>query len=138
MGLVLHVLDALLTSNSLLDALPGPRVRPCPLAANRQVPAMPHPAITLDVLQSANVLLNGTAQLTLRQDFLVEIAVDLRDIIVGQFRRLHARIDAHLMAQPECDLLSDTVQVRQRNIDELVVRNIDTLDTRHRSSPNLD
>ena len=82
--LVLHVLDALLAGDRLLHAFARAGICPRALTAHWQITAMPHTAITLDVLQPTNVLLNRTPQLALGQNLFVEIAVDLGDIVVRQ------------------------------------------------------
>src|SRR5262249_21431651 len=75
-------LPLLLARHRLPGALPRPRVRPRPLAAHRQAPAVPAPAVAADLLQALDVLRDHAAQRALDDVALVDDRVDPRELVL--------------------------------------------------------
>src|ERR1700685_2260965 len=135
--LVTHLLDALLAGNCLLHALARPRVGSSALAAHRQTPAMPQAAVAVNLAQPRNILLHAAAELAFDDDFLVEIRVDPRDLILGQLDSFAGGID--FQGKTHLDRLgaTDAVQISQRDVGRFSVRKVDTLNTRHSLAPPI-
>ena len=79
-----HFLDALLAGDRLARALPGPRVGPGPLAADRQPLAVPQTPIAADVAQPGDALLDLAAELAFHRVFVVQQRGQLGQLVLGQ------------------------------------------------------
>src|SRR5262245_36785032 len=128
-----EVLHALLPGDRLARALAGPGVRLAALAADREVPAVPGPAVAANVFQPLDVRSLGSAQGPFDQVFPVEDGRDPGDLVVGQFLGPPLRVDAGLVTQPQGKSRPDPSQVAKANVGRLVRRQVNALDTGHGS-----
>src|SRR5262245_46082271 len=95
-GLALHLCD-LLARDRLAGALPRARVRPRPLAAHRQVAAVPRPAVARDLLQPLDVLLEEPAQRALDRVALVDDRVDAAELVLAEVLDLQVLRDVRVL-----------------------------------------
>src|SRR5690606_28200665 len=72
-----------------------------------------------------------TPQSPLDNQFIVQQIIDPLNVVVTEITRLRTRIDLQLLADLDRSRLPHTVQVLQRNVGRLVVRDVDTLNTWH-------
>src|SRR5262245_1723931 len=122
--LTTHFLDALLAGNRLARALAGAGVGARALAADRQTAAVAQTAVTANVAQPGDVLLNLSAQRTFDRVFAVEQSGDAREFLVAQLLGAALGIDAGLFAQAQGQGRPDAVKVTQRNVRRLVVGDV--------------
>src|SRR5687767_3239175 len=108
-GSVPQVLDALFAGDGLADALAGTGVRLRALAADGQALAVTQAAVAADVAKPRDVLLDAAAEGTLDHEVLVEVAVDLGDLVLGQRARLAAGVDVEVVAHLDRVLMTDTI-----------------------------
>jgi hypothetical protein len=101
------------------------------LAADRQVAAMPQPAIAAQILETFDVERNLAPQVALDDVVAVDHFADLQDLGVGELRHPPLRRQMHLLHDLPGDLRADAVDVLQRDQDALVGRDVDTSDTGH-------
>src|SRR5207244_2882964 len=101
------------------------------LAAGRQAAAVAEAAVRADVAQPGDVLLHLAAERALDGVLAVEQRGQPADLFVGEFLGPPLRVDAGLLAQAQGQRRPDAVDVAQRNVGRLVVRNVHALDTRH-------
>src|ERR1700686_2261412 len=128
----------LLTENLLLrchraapGALAGARVGVRPLAAHRQVPAVPDPAVGLNFDQAADVQLNLLAEIAFHAAFFFDFLAKMVDFIFGQVANLFRMIDPRLFRELLRALLPDAVDRGQSDPKALLRRKIYTCDTCH-------
>ena len=126
-----HVLDTLFTGHSLLGPFSRPCIRLSVLTANRQTTSVPNPAITLNTLQAGDILLRLTAELPFDHEPGVQMGVQTLNIIVGQFTSATLRVEAEAPTDPDRRRLTHPVQLLQRDVRRLVIRNVDTEYARH-------
>src|SRR6267143_376953 len=112
-------------------ALPGARVGVRPLAAHRQVPAVPDPAIRLNFNQPADVHLDLLAEIAFHAAFLFDGLAKMIDFIFGQVPNLLGGINSGLGREPLCALLPNAVDRGQPDPKALLRRKIYTCDTCH-------
>src|SRR5467141_2628215 len=129
---------ALLAQNLLLGrhraaprTLAGARVGVRSLAAHRQVPAVPDPAIGLNFDQPADVHLNLLAEIAFHAAFFFDFLAKMVDFIFGQVANLLRVIDARFFRELLRALLPDTVDRGQPDPKALLRRKIYTCDTCH-------
>src|SRR5712672_719750 len=101
------------------------------LAADRQVAAMPKPAIAAEILQPLDVELDVAPQVALDHVIAIDHLADLQHFLVGQLRHPPLLRNVHLVHDLLRLLGADAMDVLQRDHDALVGRNIDTSDTGH-------
>src|SRR5262245_61289527 len=89
--------------------------------------------ITVNVLQSLNVLLHLPAKLAFYRVFSVQQTGQSRDLIFGQFFGSSLRIDIRLFAKSKRQRGPNAIQVSQRNMRGFVSRKIHTKDSGHSS-----
>src|ERR1700694_815512 len=89
--------------------LAGARVGVRSLAAHRQVPAVPDPAIGLNFDQPADVHLNLLAEIAFHAAFFFDFLAKMVDFILGQVANLLRVIDACLCRALSRALLPDTI-----------------------------
>ena len=124
-------LGLLLARDRLAGALPRPRVRPRPLAANRQAPAMPGPAVALDLLQALDVLRDHPAQRPLDHVVLVHDRVDARQLIFGDVLDPGLRIHARFLQDLVGERFADVEDVGQRDPCLFVGGDFNAIDARY-------
>jgi len=95
---------------------------------------VPEPTIRVDVLQSLDARRNAPTQVTF-DDELLDLTAKVRDLVFGQVLDPHVRRDPGLRNDVGGSGMPDAVHVRQRNLDALVARQVDSGYTRHASSP---
>ena len=120
-------------TDRLAGTLACARVGLCALTADRKTAQMTHAPITFDALKALKVHSDFSSQITLDNIFAILDSVnDLRELLLSEILRPDAGIDIG----PREDFLriarTDAVNVAQRNVRRLIIRNIDTENTRHR------
>src|SRR6266566_1837395 len=111
--------------------LAGARVGVRSLAAHRQVPAVPDPAVGLNFDQPADVHLNLLAEIAFHAAFFFDFLAKMIDFIFGQVANLLRVIDARLFRELLGALLPDAVDRGQPDPKALLRRKIYTCDTCH-------
>jgi hypothetical protein len=126
-----HFLDALLPGNGFARTFSGSGIRLGSLTADGQAAAMSRTAIAVDVFQPLDILLNLATQRSFNGVVTVEDRGQSGQVVVAQFLCLALGIDAGLIAQMQSRGRTDAVDVAQRNMCGLIVRDVHTQDTRH-------
>src|SRR2546427_1998356 len=111
--------------------LAGARVGVRSLAAHRQVPAVPDPAVGLDFDQPADVHLNLLAEIAFYAAFFFDFLAKMVDFIFRQVANLLRVIDIRLTRELFCALLPDAIDRGQPDPKALLRRKIYTCDTCH-------
>tara|TARA_R110002072_G_scaffold299403_3_gene474890 strand:+ start:39794 stop:40078 length:285 start_codon:yes stop_codon:yes gene_type:complete len=93
---------------------------------NGQASTVTEAAVAVDLLQSRNVLHVLTTQSTFHNEVLLQVGSDGRDLIVLQVFRSNIPIDRELSECLAGSVLANAIQVLKRNIDALLVRDINT------------
>src|SRR5215475_3952571 len=119
----------LLAGDRLRRSLAGARIGVGALSADRQVAAMPQPAIAAEILQPLDVELDLAPQIALDDVVAVDHLADLQHFLVGELRHPPLRRDVHLVHDLLGLLAPDAMDVLQRDHHALVGRNVDTSDT---------
>src|SRR5260370_3930534 len=129
---------ALLAENFLLRrnrtaprSLAGARVGVGALAAHRQVPAVPDPAVGLNLNQPADVHLNLLAEIAFHAAFFFDFLAEMIDFIFRQVANLLRVIDIRLGGEFLRALLPDAIDRGQPDPKALLRRKIYTCDTCH-------
>src|SRR6266404_1796142 len=129
---------ALLAQDLLLRcdrAAPRPLAGACvsvrSLAAHRQVPAVPDPAVGLDFDQPADVHLNLLAEIAFHTAFFFDFLAEMVDFIFRQVANLLGVIDIRLGRELLRALLPDAIDRGQPDPKALLRRKIYTCDTCH-------
>src|SRR5438270_195801 len=92
---------------------------------------MPDAAVTVDLLEALDVLMNLAAQRTFDGVLAVEDAGDAGDVLVAQILGAPLRVNAGLGADLQTGGRADAVDEAQRDVCRLVVWKVHTQDTRH-------
>src|SRR6266478_3841436 len=111
--------------------LAGARVSVRSLAAHRQVPAVPDPAVGLDFDQPADVHLNLLAEIAFHTAFFFDFLAEMVDFIFRQVANLLRVIDIRLGGELLRALLPDAIDRGQPDPKALLRRKIYTCDTCH-------
>ena len=121
----------LLRDRALARAFPRACVGASPLAARRQVAAVPEPAIAADLHQPLDVHRDFLAEVALDATHFFDHAADLPHVVLGEV--LDADVGAHTRLAEDVagPLAADAVDVGESNLDPLRARKIDACDTRH-------
>jgi len=106
-----QLLHALLAGDRLTGAFPGTSIGPCPLASNRKMRPMAHPAIAADVLESGDVRLQGASKLALNLVVSVDDAADPGDLLFSEVLGLRANRDLRFLQDIKRELRADSVNV---------------------------
>src|SRR6266851_6236513 len=101
------------------------------LAAHRQVPAVPDPAVGLNFDQPADVHLNLLAEIAFHTAFFFDFLAEMVDFIFRQVANLLRVVDIRFRCKPSCALLSDAIDRGQPDPKALLRRKIYTCDTCH-------
>src|SRR5581483_1380885 len=124
-------LRLLAASDRLLRALARARVRLRPLPVHRQAAAVADPAVRADLDEALDRLLPLPAQVALDLVVLVDVALELRDLLVGEVPDLGVGRQAERCADLARGRLADAVDVGQPDLEPLLVREVHTRDTCH-------
>src|SRR6266404_1781237 len=128
-----HLLRLLPAADRLLRALPRARVRLRPLAVRRQPAPVAEAPVGADLGEALDRLLALAAEVTLDLDLGVDVVAEPRDLVVGEVADLRVGREA----ERGCDLarrrLADAVDVRQPDLEPLLVRQVDSGDARQLS-----
>src|SRR6478672_10609554 len=119
----------LAASDGLLRALAAARVRLRPLPVHRQAAPVADPAIRPDLAETLDRLLPVAAQVTLDLEFRVDVVAELRDLFVRQVLDLRVRVEPELCGDLARRRLADPVDVRQPDLEPLLVRKVDSRDS---------
>jgi hypothetical protein len=92
---------------------------------------MPHAAVAFDVSQSADVLRHLASEGAFDRIIALQQRGNPRDLFFVEVAGLALHVDAGLVAQLASHLFAYPVQVLERKENLLVIRNIDTEQTRH-------
>ncbi len=130
-GRLPQILDALLAGDGLLWSLAGPGVGPGSLASHRQILAVTRPPERADVLEPLDVLLNGSAKLTLDDVVVIEQVRDPSEFIVAQLAGRHVGTDFCPVADLAGKSRPHAIQVAERNISSLIRGDVNTQQSRH-------
>src|SRR5258705_9192010 len=131
-NLTLLAQDLLLGRNRAAPRpLAGARIGVRSLAAHRQVPAVPDPAVGLDFDQPADVHLNILAEIVFHAAFFLDFLAKMFDFIFRQVANLLRLIDIRLGRELFCALLPDAIDRGQPDPKALLQRKIYTCDTSH-------
>src|SRR5580765_954937 len=132
MGLVLSSLPQdLLVGDGLARPLARTRVAARALAADRQAAAVPQAAVAEDLLQAVDVLHHLAAQHALHGVVLLEVVRDRRDLVVLEVLRARVGPDRQFLEDLVRRRQADAVDVRQRDLDALLVGDVDAEETWH-------
>lgn len=119
-------------SHSLADiAANGPGIRFRSLSACREILLVTRSTVTADLLQALDILLHLMAQLALDMVFLFHGLAQLIRHSLDQVLRTDIAIDTELIQDFLTRRPTDTVNIRQGNLDALVIRDVDTCDSYH-------
>src|SRR6059058_2475260 len=118
----------LAASDGLLRALSTARVRLRPLPVHRQAAPVADPPIRPDLAEALDRLLPVTAQVTLDLEVRVDVVAELRDLLVRQVLDLRVRVELELRGDFARGRLADPVDVRQPDLEPLLVRKVDSGD----------
>src|SRR6267378_3795176 len=131
-NLTLLAQDLLLGRNRAAPRpLAGARVGVRSLAAHRQVPAVPDPAVGLNFDQPADVHLNLLAEIALHAAFFFDFLAKKVDFIFRQVANLLRVIDARLFRELLRAFLPDAIDRGQPDPKALLRRKVYTCDTCH-------
>ncbi len=123
---------AFLHTDGLLAALAGSRVGRGALPAHRQAAAMAYSTITLDRLQTLQVLLDFPAQIPFHGNpAFIDGVGDRRKLLVGQFARPDARIDSRPPENLVTGRQTDTVNKTERRFDAFFIGNFNSENSGH-------
>src|SRR6185312_2112527 len=101
------------------------------LPVHRQAAPMPDAAVRADLGEPLDRLLPVAAQVSLDLDVRVDEVAELRDLFVGQVLDLRVRAEAELGGDLPRGRLADPVDVRQPDLEPLLIREIDSGDACH-------
>src|SRR5439155_15697703 len=123
----------LAAADGLLRALACARVRARALAVHRQAAPMADAAIRPDLGEPLDRLRALTPKVALDLEVLVDVLAKPRDLLVGEVADLRVGIEAERDRDLAGARLADPVDVRQPDLEPLLVGEIDSGDSRHAS-----
>src|SRR6266511_3864104 len=118
----------LAAADGLLRALARARVRLRPLAVDRQAAAVTDAAVRADLAESLDGLRPRAAQIALDLEIRVDVLAQLRHFLVGEVLDLRVGRETELGADLLRGRLTDPVDVRQPDLEPLLIRKIDSGD----------
>jgi hypothetical protein len=121
-------------SGWITSRLTGPGVRPGALTTDRKALAVTEAAIAADVAKTRDSLLNLTTELSFHDVLVVEEGGDLGEIVFGKIASTLVGADPGSLADLVGEERADPVDIAQRDHGALVVRDVNTEDTRHPSN----
>ena len=99
--------------------------------------AMTDAAVRADLLQALDGLRAVTAQVAFDLEVLVDVLPQLRDLVVGEVANLRVRVEAERGRDLARRRLADAVDVRQPDLEPLLVREVHSCDACHLTLPLL-
>src|SRR5690606_41990194 len=111
-------------------------VRARALTAQRQPAPVAYPTVAAEIHQPLDIHRRLAAQIALDRELRDHVA-QLRDLGLGEVFDLRRRIDSRRLARAQRPAAADAVDVRQRDRDVRVDRDIDSRNACHRSALNL-
>src|SRR5579864_1655282 len=122
----------LLRDRSLARTLTSAGVRMRALPANRQVAAVPKPAVRAYFDEALDVHRNFLAQIALDHSFRLDHRTDAVDLFFAEVLDLFHGVHFGLVENVAGARLPNAVDIRQRNVDVLLARKIDACNTCHK------
>src|SRR5262249_33682935 len=113
------------------------RVRLRALTVHGQPAPVADAAIAADLLKALDGLLPLTAQVALHLQLRVDVALELRDLGISQVAHLRVGREAERSANLARRRLPDAVDVRQPDLEPLLLRDVDAGDACHLALPLL-
>src|SRR5919198_5383700 len=92
---------------------------------------MPDAAVGADLAEPLDRLRAVAAQIAFHLDVLVDVVAELRDLVLGEVANLRVGIEAERCSDPARRRLADAVDVRQPDLEPLLVGEIDACDACH-------
>src|SRR3954449_9184750 len=92
---------------------------------------MTDPSVRTDLGEPLDRLLPVPAQVTLDLELRVDVVAELRDLFVGEVLDLRVGVEAELRGDLAGGRLADPVDVRQPDLEPLLVRKVDSGDACH-------
>src|SRR5207244_7063301 len=114
------LLRLLSSTDGLLRAFAGPRVRLRPLAVHGQAAAVPDPAVGADLGEPLDRLRALAPKVALDVEVLVDVVAELRDLLVGEVADLRVKGEPELTTDLPRGRGSDPVDVAQPNTEALL------------------
>lgn len=131
------ILNALLACNRFLHTFASASVRAGTLTSDRQAEPMSDSTKALDFLKTGNVLPDQTAERAFDRVVALEQSRKPADLFLGDVSGLTVRIDLRFLAQFSGDKTAHAVEILKRNHNPLVIRDVNTKEAWHSSSPKL-
>src|SRR5688572_6896551 len=128
---LLHSLHGLLAGHGLARTLARARVGARALAAHRQAAPVAQPAIAADVAQAVDRGRHLPAQLALDRVVLLDVGRQVGDLFLGQVARPQPPVEPQVVADAHARGAADAVDVGERDLQALVVGDVDPDDARH-------
>src|SRR5262249_55732795 len=125
------LLGLLAPADGLLRPLARARVRLRALTVHGQPAPVADAAIAADLLEALDGLLPLTAQVALHLQLGVDVALELRDLGIRQVAHLRVGREAERSANLARRRLPDAVDVRQPDLEPLLLRDVDAGDACH-------
>ena len=91
-------------------------------------------AVRADLTEALDRLLALAAQVALDLEVRVDVVAELRDLFVGEVLDLRVRVEAELRGDLARGRLANPVDVRQPDLEPLLVRKVDSGDACYRSA----
>ena len=102
-----------------------------PLSADRQVAAVTDAAVAVDLLETAHILRQLTAEIAFHYKVVLQHHRDRRDIFVRDLIGFRSGFDFRAFDQFFGDFRPDSINVPESKFDPLVPRNVNTDNSRH-------
>src|SRR5262245_28886951 len=117
--------EDLLVGNRLARTLAAACIAARALPAHGQPAAVPQTPIAVDLLEPVDVLHRHAPQGAFDHEVLLEIARDVRHLVVLEVLRAHAGADRELLEDLARDRRTNAVDVLQRDLDALFAGDVD-------------
>jgi len=132
-----HLNDLSLLATAHCPSRSTPRSRVCAgaLTARRHASSMPQATVTPDVHQPLDVHCDFPTQITLDPHLFVDDFANAVDLVIRQIPNARVRADIRALEQLLAGMQPDTKDIRQRRLNSLVARKIDSCNSRHVASP---
>src|SRR5438105_3890598 len=123
----------LAAADGLLRALARAAVCTRALAVHRQPTAMANPPVGADLAEPLDRLRALAAEITLDLEVLVDVGPELRDLVLGEVTDLRIGIQAERARDRARSRLPDPVDVRQPDLEPLLIGEVHSGDACHAS-----
>ena len=133
--LQLYDLALLATADGSPRTTPRPRVGACALTTRRHASPMPKSPVASDVHQPLDVHCDFATKISFDPHLFVDDFANPVDLVIREIP--HSRVRAHVrpLEQFLAGMESDAKDIRQRRLDPLIARKIDSCNSRHVASP---